>query len=168
MECLNKLVCSTTDRSFPSQTQVAKFADAGIYTLLDMHQDCLWEYGNEDGPSGYWGVPPWIKGAVPVADNYPYPFGPEGFTGWFCAYFTEEVSKGFQDIYDDVAETRESFVSFWRYVASAFSGSNGIFGYELMNEPWAGNVVADLSLMLPGVAGRRNLAPLHERVRVVR
>ena len=63
-----------------------------------------------------------------------------------------------------MADTRESFVSFWRYVASTFSGSNGVFGYELMNEPWAGNVVADLSLMLPGVAGRRNLAPLYERV----
>ena len=40
-----------------------------------------------------------------------------------------------------------------------------MFGYELLNEPWAGNVVADLSLMLPGVAGRRNLAPAWERVR---
>ena len=40
-----------------------------------------------------------------------------------------------------------------------------MFGYELLNEPWAGDVVADLSLMLPGVAGRRNLAPAWERVR---
>ena len=63
-----------------------------------------------------------------------------------------------------MAETRESFVSFWRNVASTFSGQNGVFGYELMNEPWAGNVVEDLSLMLPGVSGRRNLAPLYERV----
>ena len=39
-----------------------------------------------------------------------------------------------------------------------------MFGYELLNEPWAGDVVADLSLMLPGVAGRRNLAPAWERV----
>ena len=69
-----------------------------------------------------------------------------------------------QDIYDNTAETRESFVSFWRYVASVFSGANGVFGYELMNEPWAGNVAEDLSLMLPGVAGRRNLAPMYERV----
>ena len=53
---------------------------------------------------GYWGVPPWIKGKLPVGDNFPYPF--EAFSGWFCAYFTEEVSKGFQDIYDDVASTR--------------------------------------------------------------
>lgn len=144
------------------KTQVAKFADAGIYTVFDMHQDCLWEHGaNDDAGSGYWGVPPWIKREVPPVDNFPSPF--EAFTGWFCAYFSEEVSKGFQDIYDNVADTRESFVSFWRYVASTFSGSNGVFGYELMNEPWAGNVVADLSLMLPGVAGRRNLAPLYER-----
>ena len=42
---------------------------------------------------------------MPVGDNFPYPF--EAFSGWFCAYFTEEVSKGFQDIYDDVASTRQ-------------------------------------------------------------
>ena len=81
--------------AFHSQTQVAKFAEAGIYTVFDMHQDCLWEHGaDDDAGSGYWGVPPWIKREVPPVDNFPYPF--EAFSGWFCAYFTEEVSKGFQ------------------------------------------------------------------------
>ena len=117
-----------------------------------------------------------------MGDNFPYPF--EAFSGWFCAYFTEEVSKGFQDIYDDVENTRqemitaplekypietksyrESFASIWRHIATTFGGLEGVFGYELLNEPWAGDVVADLSLMLPGVAGRRNLAPAWEKVR---
>ena len=75
---------------------MSKFADAGIYTVFDMHQDCLWEHGaDDDAGSGYWGVPPWIKREVPPVDNFPFPFE-ASFTGWFCAYFTEEVSKGFQ------------------------------------------------------------------------
>ena len=143
------------------KTQVDKFAQAGIYTLFDMHQDCLWEYSTDEYGKGYWGVPPWIKGKLPVGDNFPYPL--DAFSGWFCAYFTEEVSKGFQDIYDDVANTRESLASFWRYVATTFGGLDGVFGYEIMNEPWAGDIVSDLSLMLPGVAGRRNLGPAWER-----
>ena len=75
---------------------MSKFADAGIYTVFDMHQDCLWEHGaDDDAGSGYWGVPPWIKREVPPVDNFPFPFE-ASFTGWFCAYFSEEVSKGFQ------------------------------------------------------------------------
>ena len=109
-----------------------KFAQAGIYTLFDMHQDCLWETDTDDlfkgtihvtwlskklriwifliNFKGYWGVPPWIKGKLPVGDNFPYPF--EAFSGWFCAYFTEEVSNGFQDIYDDVANTRQEMTMY--------------------------------------------------------
>ena len=30
------------------QEQVDKFAQAGIYTLFDMHQDCLWETDTDD------------------------------------------------------------------------------------------------------------------------
>ena len=77
---------------------------------------------------------------------------------------SKEVSKGFQDFYDNVSGTAESFASFWRSVASAFTNTDGVFGYELINEPWGGNAIGDLSFMLPGVAGRKNLQPLYERV----
>ena len=75
------------------------------------------------------------------------------------------MNKGFQDIYDNVSGMAERFASFWRSVASAFASTDGVFGYELINEPWGGNAVGHLSYMLPGVAGRRNLEPLYERVR---
>jgi endoglycosylceramidase len=34
-------------------------------------------------------------------------------------------------------------------------------GYELINEPWAGDVFRAPELLLPGVAGKRNLQPLY-------
>ena len=34
-----------------------------------------------------------------------------------------------------------------------------ILGYELMNEPWTGDVFDDLSLLLPGNAGYELLEP---------
>jgi hypothetical protein len=38
------------------------------------------------------------------------------------------------------------------------------FSYELINEPWAGNYLADPTLILPGVAGAKNLQPLYEKI----
>jgi len=33
-----------------------------------------------------------------------------------------------------------------------------------MNEPWAGDIYANLSLLLPGVAGRVNLSPFYDHL----
>jgi endoglycosylceramidase len=36
--------------------------------------------------------------------------------------------------------------------------------YEFINEPWAGNYIADPFLLLPGVAGSKNLQPLYDKL----
>ncbi len=38
-----------------------------------------------------------------------------------------------------------------------------ILGYELMNEPWTGDIYQDLSLLLPGNAGGKLLEPFFNR-----
>jgi endoglycosylceramidase len=35
---------------------------------------------------------------------------------------------------------------------------------QLINEPWAGDVYSDVTLLVPGEAGRRNLGPLYDRL----
>ena len=37
-----------------------------------------------------------------------------------------------------------------------------MYRYEIINEPWAGNIYAKPSLLLPGVAGRDNLLPFYD------
>jgi len=39
-----------------------------------------------------------------------------------------------------------------------------MFRYELINEPWAGNVFAHPTLLLPGNAGSKNLQPTYDKV----
>ena len=36
--------------------------------------------------------------------------------------------------------------------------------YELINEPWIGNYLADPMLLFPGIAGSKNLQPLYEKI----
>ena len=49
-------------------------------------------------------------------------------------------------------------------VASAFKSFPSLLGYELINEPWAGDIYGNPALLLPGIAGKLNLAPLYEVV----
>ena len=54
---------------------VSNLADVGVYTILDAHQDVLWQYGEKSDLGGYWGVPPWVKAKLqsPVHE-FPWPF----------------------------------------------------------------------------------------------
>ena len=49
-------------------------------------------------------------------------------------------------------------------VAAAFKDSDAIIGYELINEPFAGDVWADPFLLLPWVADQLNLQPFYDAV----
>jgi endoglycosylceramidase len=101
---------------------------------------------------------------------------------WSLYQATFAGSAGYQQVYDSVTSTfvfascqpacdvcvcleltanpsgrREEFGLFWKTVAEQFADSDSIIGYELINEPWAGNVWEDLFLFLPWVADQRNL-----------
>lgn len=58
------------------------------------------------------------------------------------------------------------FAAFWAAVASAYAplGGDALVGYEVLNEPWAGDVLANPALLVPGVADRANLQPFYEQV----
>merc|ERR1712142_408734 len=138
---------------------VSGLADHGIYTYLDMHQDVLKEV-SLGGFTGYAGVPNWLSAKFrPPAHPYPWPmYNTSGYSTWACGYFAEEISNGFQQLYQD---HKTEFANFWRQVALRFRGDPAILGYELMNEPWTGDMYRDGSLLLPGNAGYELLEPFY-------
>lgn len=145
------------------KTMSDRFAQSGLYTLLDMHQDLLWKVQDQDNVGTYWGVPPWLKQLVqPHEKLFPWPLNQIGV--WPCGYLTHEISRGFQSIYDNKNGTAYWLSMFWQYMSSVFKDQSQILGYELINEPWAGDIFSDPSLLLPGVAGRKNLEPLYDRL----
>ena len=83
---------------------------------------------------------------------------------WECGYFAEEVSRGFGQFYDNTNGVADDFAHFWSFLALEFKDFDNVLGYELINEPFAGNVFDSLSDLLPGITGRKHLEPLYEKV----
>lgn len=53
---------------------------------------------------------------------------------------------------------RDKFVAYWAKVANTFKGKNNLIGYELINEPWPGNLYSfGLVAAIPGLTELTNL-----------
>lgn len=151
---------------------VDTLADAGVSTLVDVHQDCLSEkYCGE-------GVPLWAAqspgaAAFPEPLDTPYELNSDGVPSaadcgkhsWSdYQALTEAGSQAYQSLYSNVDGLGDAFVAYWRTLAALFADSPAVMGYEVLNEPFAGAVFKDPALLVPGVADRENLQPLYEKV----
>ena len=59
---------------------IQEYHSFGVYFILDMHQDVLWEKTDDYG-YGYWGVPYWIKEKLDLPlpnHSFPWPFNNTG------------------------------------------------------------------------------------------
>ncbi len=90
------------------------------------------------------------------ADNFPYPLENEKFpinpeTGypypedcakhaWGDYYFTEASAAAFQNFYNNTDGLLDAWADFWKMTAQGFKESNSLIGYELINEPFAGDI----------------------------
>lgn len=83
---------------------------------------------------------------------------------WAWYYFSFAVSRAFQSLYDNKWGWADLFANYWQIVATSFRDQPGILGYELINEPWAGDMYRNPLLMVPGVADYHNLAPFYEKL----
>lgn len=163
------------------ETIVKTLSNEGIYSILDCHQDIFSRYYCGEG------VPDW---AVPKHDSLPFPLparkerlptdNSTGYpdinacleVGFARYYFSGAVSSGFQHLYDNTDGLQDHFADYWKAVATRFQSNEWVLGFELINEPWAGDIYADPKLLLKtGYADQQNLAPmytnLHNAIRTI-
>jgi endoglycosylceramidase len=116
-------------------------ATRDMYVIVDLHQDMLsTKYGAYDG------APRWLIDLMPNSVMpYPWPFTKTDLG--FAAYLTEACGFGFQSLYSNRNGFADYFAEFWSIVANAFANLPNIFGYELINEPWAGDIYSDPLLL---------------------
>jgi endoglycosylceramidase len=110
---------------------VATLASHGIVSLLDFHQDLYNEiFQGEGAPS--WAVQ---TGGLPNPQlGFPgnYFANPAEDFAWNSFWRNAPAPDGI-GLQDHYART-------WGHVAAYFRGNPGVFGYEVMNEPWPGLV----------------------------
>lgn len=108
---------------------VQTLASHGIVSLLDFHQDMYNEAFQGEG------APPW---AVQTA-GLPNP--QLGFPGnYFLNPAAENAWRAFwRDApAPDGIGLQDHYTRAWVHVAAYFRGNPGVFGYEVLNEPWPG------------------------------
>ncbi|KAL3309116.1 hypothetical protein Ciccas_012338, partial [Cichlidogyrus casuarinus] len=153
---------STFNESYFSE--ITKIVDLlnkkNIYVILDMHQDGLSKkYDTYDA------IPNWLINKFPPVNahlKFPWPLSPFPEDDWFEAYLTYECQTTFQNIYSNVSNAWGHWGNFWSNVASRFKNHSGVLGYELINEPFAGNIYKNPLRGLPGYAGYHNLLPIYD------
>ena len=131
-------------RYVDSIAQIAQVAaDAGLYVVLDMHQDLYGERWSD-------GAPEWATDSTcPHVDL-------AGATGaWGTNYLSPQVLCAFTRFWTDAA-LQDHYVRAWQAIARAVRGNTRIAGYDLMNEPSQG-------LLVPGVFESQYLYPSEAR-----
>ncbi len=140
-----------------------------IYPFLDVHQDVMSTYF-----CLYDGFPKWVVEKSTTPEHaMPWPLTPGKLNNpcpldrpWAQNYLSEACSVAFQSLYTEGSEMQKDFTEFWRKTASYYK-DYPILGYEIINEPWAGDIYSDPALLLPGHAGSKNLLPLYDTISAV-
>ena len=169
---------------------VSKLNDHDVYVILDMHQDC-WSprycdahgipseyaqgYNTSDyQPGGSRAYPePVVK---PTYDSKGHitncnEVGQHIF-GWATCYITYAIGAASQRLYNNDQGIMDRFGKFWQLIASRVKNYPNVVGYELLNEPWLGDVPLSITeltpknpywdLWFPKVSDRKNMAKMYQ------
>jgi len=154
---------------------IASLEKYGIYVLLDFHQDVLSEKFCGEGVPLFASIPSrdaQHKDFPYPLSNVPYPTNKDGIPtaadcakyNWDQYFLTEAVASAFQNFYDNKNQVLDAFAQYWQTVAQRYLKRSNVIGYDLMNEPFAGDIFVKPSLLIPGEADRLNLQPMYEKV----
>lgn len=138
----------------------------GIYVLLDMHQDIM---GGIYCGSGF---PAWIFANESYFHNFPYPLKLRPYLKyengslineqcadwpWEAYYFSEASSKSFEDLLSNRPPLylRDILIDAWIAVIKVFKDVPNVIGYDLLNEPFPGNIYYNPLLLIPEYGNNR-------------
>ncbi len=112
---------------------VDEASSRGIYVLLDMHQDQYSRCLKGDG-APYWALPKMVN----PEDN-------SGIAGkyWFSSYFvSSDVRLSFANFFQS-DDLKEHYYNSWKEVARRVGNNPCVLGYDIMNEPFGGEIPND-------------------------
>lgn len=162
---------------------INKLGAAGIYTLVDAHQDVFARRFCGEGVPAFYAtnvssscdynfISRLLKhaGVCKTMDDFNLVFDADGnptidsctknyFTGY---YKTAEVIDAFAHLYDNVNQIRDRFFDFWTVTSKFFADNQYVLGYDPLNEPIVANFWKDPTLFIPGRFERYVLQDLYK------
>ncbi|KAG0059169.1 hypothetical protein BGZ89_000647 [Linnemannia elongata] len=153
-----------------TNTIIQRLQDNGIYTLVDQHQDVLSAQTCGHGVPLWFVKPDWVDPAhrMPYPQKAPFAVDANGVPSdadcnsidWSTSYLDYAVGNAFGRLYNNYDNLGDAWAAYWKVVASKYMNFPGVMGYDLMNEPWVGDHMADPTLLVPGVADHTNMEAL--------
>jgi endoglycosylceramidase len=160
-------------------TLINTLGAAGIYTLVDAHQDVFArKFCGEGVPDFYVTDLDTSCDYGPLSENagcktmesFNLEYDEDGFpTIESCLkhvfveyYFTPEASSAFDNLYKNVNGIRDRFLDYWDVVIDTFKDNPYVLGYNPLNEPFNGNFFKDLTLWFPGALDHKVLQGLYQ------
>ena len=134
------------------EQRVNWYTSRGMYVMLDMHQDL---YALQFGGDG---APNWAcrtNGAAPI--SLP------GGTPWWLKNIDPAVINSWINFwsYTSHKDLQDHYILAWQKIAERFKNNPYVIGYDLMNEPWGGDL---LKVFLTGEFERSQLTAFYKRV----
>lgn len=161
---------------------INRLGEAGIYTLVDAHQDVFARSVCGEGVPDFYAkevigptpscFSPFIDqhlGICPTMASYGYqldenkdPLITDCQKVMFATYYnTADSYNAFDALYNNKLGLRDKFIAFWDATSARFSKNPYVVGFDPLNEPAIGNFYQDPSLLLPGHMDRNSLQPLY-------
>lgn len=103
---------------------VKKCGEAGIYVLLDMHQDLFADFNNFGDGAPSWAIEKGLRAKKPFA------IWAEGY------FYMDSVQKMFSNFWNNADSIQTKFIRAWKYFASQFDKCDNIIGLDYFNEPY--------------------------------
>ena len=131
-------------------------AKRGIYVYLDAHQDVANKQFCGEG------MPDWAIKPANALNKFPAPlfnlkfqYDKDGYptlesclkNNFPIYYMTYAVEDAYQNLFSNWNGIGDAFANMWAHVASRFKDKQNLIGYEIINEPWVGNLYKN-----PGIA----------------
>lgn len=128
------------------------YAKRGMYVMLDMHQDIYSRYLGGDG------APEWA-----VRTNGAAPLELPGGTPWWLKNIDARVINSWINFweYTNHKDLQDHYALAWQKVMERFKNNPAVIGYDLMNEPWGGDIIKSF---LTGEFERVQLTAFYKRL----
>lgn len=133
------------------QRRVEWYTSRGMYVMLDMHQDIYSiEFGGDGAPA--WAI---------ESDGASWEIDMEG--PWWLKNISPAVINSWKNFwgYSKHKQLQDHYIQSWKFVAERFKDNPRVIGYDLMNEPWAGDLV---KAFVTGAFERDQLTAFYKRL----